>query len=271
MEEHFLLSTGQMANIHKINKRTLMYYDEIGLFSPAVKNNNGYRFYTYAQCSTLETILSLRGLDMPISEILTYMSERSPEKLLMVLKNKENEALLKIKKLEQVYSLLNRKSAAIQSSLNTISGSISMEACEEEHYMISPKLSDDSDETVVSMLSESLQRLHDRHLFCHSYGSMISSEDIEEGRFNVYSHFFLKVSHDISYDNVFVKPKGCYLQMYWRGNWESIPEAYSQIMKYVQSHHLKLTGYAYEENVIDDFATQDSNQYMTKIMIAVVC
>ncbi len=265
-----MLSTGQMANIHKINKRTLMYYDEIGLFSPAVKNSNGYRYYTYAQCTTLETILSLRGLDMPISEIMAYMSERSPEKLLIVLKAKENEALLKINQLKQVRSLLSRKSATIESTLNAVVGHISVEEYEVEHYIISPKLSDDTDETVVSVMSDSLQQLHERHLFCHSYGSMISDEDVKKGRFNVYSHFFLKVSEGINYDNVFIKPKGFYLQMYWKGDWDSIPQAYSHIMEYVQSHDLRLTGYAYEENVIDDFTSDNSNQYITKIMIAVV-
>ena len=39
-------TAGQFARLHQLNKRTLHYYDDIGLFSPAYKGENGYRYYT---------------------------------------------------------------------------------------------------------------------------------------------------------------------------------------------------------------------------------
>ena len=39
---------GQFAALHQINKKTLMWYDEIGLFRPAIKKENGYRYYRIA-------------------------------------------------------------------------------------------------------------------------------------------------------------------------------------------------------------------------------
>lgn len=42
-EENKLLTIGQFAALHGINKKTLMWYDEIGLFKPAAINpENGY-------------------------------------------------------------------------------------------------------------------------------------------------------------------------------------------------------------------------------------
>ena len=59
-----LLTIGQFAAMHGINKKTLMWYDEIGLFKPAVINpENGYRCYNYYQSPVLETILLLRELE----------------------------------------------------------------------------------------------------------------------------------------------------------------------------------------------------------------
>ena len=47
-----LLTIGQFAALHGINKKTLMWYDEIGLFRPAVIHpENGYRYYNYYQRS----------------------------------------------------------------------------------------------------------------------------------------------------------------------------------------------------------------------------
>ena len=37
------LTTAQFARLHEVNKRTLHYYDEIGLFRPLTKAENGYR------------------------------------------------------------------------------------------------------------------------------------------------------------------------------------------------------------------------------------
>ena len=39
------LTTAQFAKLHEVNKRTLHYYDEIGLFHPLTKAENGYRYY----------------------------------------------------------------------------------------------------------------------------------------------------------------------------------------------------------------------------------
>ena len=40
-----LLTTAEFAKLHDVNKRTLHYYDSIGLFSPAKKGENQYRYY----------------------------------------------------------------------------------------------------------------------------------------------------------------------------------------------------------------------------------
>ena len=62
-----LLTIGQFAAMHGINKKTLMWYDEIGLFQPAAVNpENGYRCYSYRQSPILETILLLRELDVSV-------------------------------------------------------------------------------------------------------------------------------------------------------------------------------------------------------------
>ena len=76
------LTISQFAKLHGINKKTLMWYDEIGLFCPAVIHpDNGYRYYDYHQSPILETILLLRELDVPIREIQAFMQNRSAEHL----------------------------------------------------------------------------------------------------------------------------------------------------------------------------------------------
>ncbi len=84
-----LLTIGQFASLHGINKKTLMWYDEIGLFQPVTINpENGYRCYSYYQSPILETILLLRELDVSIAEIQDFMKNRSAENLKCLLDEK---------------------------------------------------------------------------------------------------------------------------------------------------------------------------------------
>ena len=81
-EKSKLLTIGQFAALHGINKKTLMWYDEIGLFKPAaIDPQNGYRCYNYHQSPILETILLLRELDVSINEIQIFMKNRSAENM----------------------------------------------------------------------------------------------------------------------------------------------------------------------------------------------
>lgn len=50
-------SIGQMAQLHNIPVKTLRYYDEIGLFTPAeVDPISGYRYYSIEQFEKLDIV-----------------------------------------------------------------------------------------------------------------------------------------------------------------------------------------------------------------------
>lgn len=63
------LTTAQFAKLHGVNKRTLHYYDTIGLFSPGTKGENGYRYYDSSQSLEFEYIRMFKDLNMSIEEI----------------------------------------------------------------------------------------------------------------------------------------------------------------------------------------------------------
>ena len=63
----------------RTNKRTLFHYDEIGLFSPALTDEKGYRYYSENQCDVFFTITCLKELGMPLKKIKDYIDNRSPD------------------------------------------------------------------------------------------------------------------------------------------------------------------------------------------------
>ena len=93
-------TAGQFARLHQLNKRTLHYYDDIGLFSPAYKGENGYRYYTYQQSAQLENILAMRQLNMSIEEIAAYLKHPNPQDFLKISQNKIEEIDQQIQQLQ---------------------------------------------------------------------------------------------------------------------------------------------------------------------------
>lgn len=62
-------TSGELSTLYNIPKQTLLYYDKIGFLKPEFIGDNGYQHYNIIQYLTLEIILSLRKLDIPIAQI----------------------------------------------------------------------------------------------------------------------------------------------------------------------------------------------------------
>ena len=73
--ETIRLTTAQFAKLHNVNKRTLHYYDYIGLFSPCHKGENGYRYYDYSQSIDFEYIRMLKEINLSIEEIKDFVRD----------------------------------------------------------------------------------------------------------------------------------------------------------------------------------------------------
>jgi DNA-binding transcriptional MerR regulator len=67
-------SIQQVARLSGVTARTLRYYDEIGLLSPARLGAGGHRYYEQEQLLRLQQILLLRELDMDLATIATVVN-----------------------------------------------------------------------------------------------------------------------------------------------------------------------------------------------------
>lgn len=74
---------GLFSRICHVTVKTLRYYDEIGLLTPAyINQENGYRFYTSEQLVKFHHIASLRQLGFSITEIFAFIQEKNVSQLL---------------------------------------------------------------------------------------------------------------------------------------------------------------------------------------------
>ncbi len=182
---------GQFADLHEINKKTLMWYDEIGLLKPAAVRENGYRYYTYQQSSTLETILMLRELQVSIREIQEFLKNRSAASLEMLLIEKGREldhTITHLKKIKKMMSERQRDMSILREmdlSQMTVVDKV------ERHYLVTVDLSCGItlEKAIERLTAEAkgyqLRRLHDA-----SYGSILPVEQLYQGNFSRYSALY---------------------------------------------------------------------------------
>ena len=189
-----MLTIGQFASLHGINKKTLMWYDEIGLFKPAAINpENGYRYYNYYQSPVLETILLLRELDVSIQEIQLFMKNRSAKKLKCLLDEKIADLDRSLMHMQAVRNTICGHRQNMETLLTIDLSKISIVTKEARCLVTVDINKDTSFEKEVELITEKtskyqLGRLHDA-----SYGSMISVASLLSGRCDDYSRRFIEI------------------------------------------------------------------------------
>ena len=97
----------EFAGFMGVSVRTLHYYDEIGLLTPAcIDEHTGYRFYDEASLLRMQEILFYRELDFPLKDIREILSSPNYDKTAAL---KEQKKLLTLKKerLERLISAID--------------------------------------------------------------------------------------------------------------------------------------------------------------------
>lgn len=251
-----LLTIGQFAAMHGINKKTLMWYDEIGLFKPAIIHpENGYRCYNYYQSPILETILLLRELDVSVNEIKDFMKNRSAGSLKCLLEEKITDLDMQINHLQAVRTTLCTHHQNMATLLTMDLSEISIIEKKVRCLVTVDVGKDTSFEQEVELITAETEKYHLGRLHKASYGSMISVASLQEGNYDDYSKLFIEIPFLPYQAGLHNTPDGKYLRAFHKGSWDGIPKRYQEIFDYAKEHNLILHGFSYEmginENVID--------------------
>ncbi len=250
------LTIGQFAAMHGINKKTLMWYDEIGLFKPASINpENGYRCYTYHQSPILETILLLRELDVSIPEIQDFMKNRSAASLKNLLEDKITDLDLRITHLQAVRTTLCTHHQNMSTLLTMNLSEISIVERKERCLVTVAVNQETSFEEEVELITAETEKYQLGRLHDASYGSMILVSSLLAGNYNDYSKLYIEIPFLTYQPGLHIAPGGKYLRAFHKGTWDNLPQRYEEIFAFAREHNLMLHEFSYEmginENVID--------------------
>lgn len=120
----YLLTSGEFAKMNGINKRTLHYYNDIGLFRPEMIAENGYHYYSRFQAAQLEMILIFRRLGLSIEEIRAYTDHPSDASFTQLIQEKRELIDRSVQQLLEVKAFLQQKQEKLALGLSASHGKI---------------------------------------------------------------------------------------------------------------------------------------------------
>lgn len=103
----YLKTVNEMAKITGISRRTIRYYDQIGLFKPTRISESGYRLYDDKALEILQQILLFKELNIPLKDIKLVLNNPNLDKTTL-LKSHKKLLILKRNHLTELISLIDK-------------------------------------------------------------------------------------------------------------------------------------------------------------------
>jgi MerR family transcriptional regulator, repressor of the yfmOP operon len=118
VEEQALYTIEQVALRTGFTKRTLRYYEEVGLLPPTGRTEGNYRRYREADIERLERIKNLRSLlGFSLNEIRELLEAEEERGQIKVAYRHETEALAKIAQLDRADEIIHAQLHIIEQKI----------------------------------------------------------------------------------------------------------------------------------------------------------
>jgi len=236
MNQERYIKTGEFAKLVGVTKHTLFYYDKIGLFSPEIKLENGYRFYSFDQLDVFDVIQTLRELDVSLEEIKGYMNQRSPKRLLKLFRKEQSIIRKQMQQLKKIQSCATDTNERVWAEK-------------------------------IGELFEYCARNGIKSAY--SIGYRQNTKEIQSGIFDQYSVFYELLDEKPQKVNYSVRPAGMYLIAYHKGKWQTLEDTYKKILEYGKENKIQLGAHCYEDILFDSLTMSEEEEYLTRIVFEI--
>ncbi|MDR3305196.1 MAG: MerR family transcriptional regulator [Clostridiales Family XIII bacterium] len=260
-----MLSIKDFAKLTGIKQSTLRYYDELGLFSPAKRGENSYRYYSPQQIITINSINLLHDLDMPIRIISEIQRNRTPERVLDILSDKERELEADLARVEKSYNVIRTLRQMIHVGLTADEDTIEIRYMEELPIIIGPSNDFGTSpyfyDGFLKFCSEAAQYGIDLRF---PVGGVFTDFEAFCRRSGEPRNFF---SVDPTGTNK--KEAGKYIVAYSRGYYGRTGTLPERLTKYIQDNELTPSGQVYHIFLLDELSVKDHDQYLLQCAVRI--
>ena len=270
MDRHEYMTTGEFASAMGVSKDTLFHYDDIGLFCPEKVSENGYRYYSIYQMETFDTIRMLRDLGMPLKEIKNMLENRSPELVMRVFWEREQQIDAQIEKMKAMRHWLSRRREKIADTCHMDFSEVTIQEFPERYYLYG-YVADGSEKSIYRKTSELIASFKKSGMNSDYDAAYIQyEENVEKENFTEYDNAILLLDERPATGHYQILPRGRYITAYHVGHWMSIGQTYKRLLQYKEQHHLKTESFYIERYVVDNFIAKEIEDYVTEVAVRIL-
>ena len=272
MKEKLYFTAGELAELYGIPKQTMLYYDKMGILQPEFIAENGYRHYDVPQYLTLEIIIFLRKLNIPISRIQKFLENKNPDTLNILLNEKEQECHEIIEEAQKIRSSLKLFKQQLERNQQILLDQILLEYQQEKQFCVTPVDKKQAGRERVEVIAKHVQKVFSQAYFKEkSVGWIVAKSDFFGGNYNNSLAFFSAASpeNELKINN-FTRPTGLYLNLNFRGTYyNKAPEISKNIQNFLDRNELKAIGDIFVTPLNDHWVSNCPDEYINKISLQV--
>lgn len=270
------LSIGEFAKVSGMSRKNLIYYDNIGLFSPEITLDNGYRYYYYRQLYTLNMITTLKDIGVPLKEIKAFTENRNPEKTIELFSAQRDIIDKDINRLIQIRDMMSMHIETSTVAIKAKTDEITIQYFDEQPIFVGRNLQMVKGQrtTFSKMLTSFYQYANSEGYYATfpwgvyiDYGSIKERFQKSEPHNYPENDSLLNFYFSVPVSNV-VKPKGKYVVMYSR-SFDYDGKEYQIISKYAKEHNIRLNSIIYADYVINEISANKPEDYLIRISIPI--
>lgn len=266
-KDHYL-TISEFSRISEIKRKTLIFYDNIGVFSPKHTASNGYRYYTHDQIYVIAVINVLKEFGMPLSEIKEYTTNITPEYAIALLRKQEINLNDKIEELRSIQDMLEIKLQKLEEGASSKTDIVQIQYFKEAPVFISDPFSADRNYIPDDIWLSFYMQCKQQHIsFGYPEGYLIKMENLLNGQISDVSNIMVHIN-DRKYAND-TMPEGYYVSACGKGGLEDTKEIYDRLFTFIKERNYLITGDAYEERLIDEVGSSKKDYQITRVRIRI--
>lgn len=265
------ITTGEFARLCGTTKHTLIHYDQMGVLSPALVGENGYRYYAPVQLEVYHVIETLRELDMSLADIRAYLDRRSPGEFAALLEREERLLTAKIARLKQMRELVRGKARLTRQAMAAPRWELEVRQEPEMWLVCTPALPMTSDWNIAAPLAQHVRYCQEHGVLSpYSVGSMARREAAATGDPAGYTHYYTRVDRRPRGVEVYVRPAGRYLICCHGTGYDGLPASYRRMLDWAEERGVALDGPFFEDVLLDELSVRGYDNYALQLSVRVV-
>ena len=272
MDKQDLFPIGYVAKLFHLSVSSLRYYEKMGLITPEyISPDSGYRYYSIRQFEMLNNIRYLRALDMPLSEIADFLSNRDVERIEEKLLSQKQLIVEKQKELKRIERKIDNRLSALADAKHSVLDKVQVvqkEAC--RLVWVGDSLTINGFLDMEPSIRKFEKDQAEAVVFLGKVGVGLSVEHLRQHHFAPYDGVFLILDEEDHFDGETMQlPATSCVSIRFQGGHTEAPEHYQKLLAYIAEHELDISGFSREITMIDYGFTNDVKKFVTEISIPV--